>query len=69
MTTKLGSACVKLGCSGTYREMPRARRDGYSASHPFGTIANSTLTVAECDACGMQVIGLQAQEEARPTDT
>jgi hypothetical protein len=67
--TRIGDGCDKLGCSGTYREMSAARRAAYGASHPFGTIANSTLTVAECDACGMQVVGLQREEGGAPTVT
>lgn len=61
---RVGDPCQNLGCVGRYRALARPEREEYVLNHPHVLLANSHLIVAECDACGTDVIGLQQKEEA-----
>jgi hypothetical protein len=61
---RIGDACQHPGCTGHYRLLSPAQRDEYAQNHPYALRHNSHLTVAECDVCGMDVVGLEPKEGA-----
>lgn len=66
-SARIGDPCANVGCAGHYRRLTSAERDEYTGAHPHALRVNSHLEIGECDACGMDVIGLDPREEAPTT--